>query len=526
MEKKRLVILGIDGGTWKVLTPLINAGKLPNIEKIMDSGIYGILPSTFPPLTIPAWLSMATGKNPGQLGIFGFVKKNEKDFSGSVVNSNDFKKNNTYWDILNQYGYKTFLINHPLLYPYYDIDGIMVGGMGLPNYAKKTHPDSLEKELDDIADGYKTTITQSSKNKEKYIEELNDLLEKQFKAVNFLLTQEWNLFLHVSSISDWLQHGMWEDWVDTNSKFHEDFINIFTQLDKKIGSVLKKIPDTNLIIVSDHGFGSLKENFNLSKWLYKNGYMKKKHFATFRRSIRSIIHLLYKKLKNKQIGKYLKSSKFRSGIWQKQLNIGLPIPPDINIEKSDVIPGHTAGYKGFLYIKNSSKNYEKLKDQVIEKLKKTAKNCKFDIKFYRPDELYHENKMHLAPDIIFKINNFRCNIQISTLNGKIFSNDVSYKNMSGVHRTEGIFIAYGPDIKKGGEIKEASIFDIAPTILHMFNISIPKEMDGRILNEIFREDSEIAKRKPKFVNSTDYNKKQEKIRLKNTIKNLKLNGKI
>ena len=139
IENKKLIIIGIDGGTWKVLRPLINAGKLPNLAQIINNGIHGDLQSTFPPSTIPAWLSMATGKNPGKLGVFDFMTKNEKDFSGKVIHSSEFKRNNTYWDLLNRYGYRTYLINHPLLYPYYDIDGVMVGGMGLPAYANKTH---------------------------------------------------------------------------------------------------------------------------------------------------------------------------------------------------------------------------------------------------------------------------------------------------------------------------------------------------------------------------------------------------
>jgi len=521
MSKKKLVIFGIDGGTWKVLKPLIDAGKLPNIKNIMEGGVYGDLSSTFPPLTIPAWLSMATGKNPGNFGVFSFVKKNEKDFSGKLVTSKDFKKNNTYWDLLNTYGYRTFLINHPMLYPYYDINGVMIGGMGLPAYAKKTHPDYLEKELHDITGGYKTHITHSLKNKDILILELNDLLEKQFIAVDYLLKKDWNLFLHVSSVSDWLQHSMWEDWIDTTSNYHQDFINIFKKLDKKLGSILPKISDTNIIIISDHGFGSLKENFNLSKWLYMNGYMKKIYFASIRKGIRSIMHILYKKIKNKPIGRYFKFSKFSSGIWQKQLNIGLPVPPEININKSVVIPGHTAGYKGSLYIKESTKNYETLKKEIINELNTTAKKYNFNIEILKREDLYHGKKMNLAPDIIFKINNFRCNIQISTLKGKIFSNDISYKNMSGVHRTEGIFMAYGPDIAIGRTIQGVTIYDIAPTILHIFGVPIPKDVDGKVLKDIFRKDSKLGKADIKYKKSNN-----EEMVLKKRIHDLKVSEKI
>ena len=233
------------------------------------------------------------------------------------------------------------------------------------------------------------------------------------------------------------------------------------------------------------------------------------------------MHFLFKRIKNKPIGKYLNIKKFQSGVWQKQLNIGLPIPPEIDIKKSIVIPGHTSGAQGFIYIKDTVENHDKVKKEITEKLKRAGKKYEFDIRIYDQKELYNGNKLHLAPDIIFKINNFGCNIQISTLKGKIFSTNVSFKNMSGVNRTEGIFIAHGPDMKKGRTIKGAKIYDIAPTILHMFNAPIPNDTDGVVLKDIFRDDSVFAKKEIKYERLDDHKKL-----LMKKIKNLKLKGKI
>ena len=46
--------------------------ELPNIRKLAQSGSYGKLESTIPPITVPAWMSMVTGKDPGTLGFYGF----------------------------------------------------------------------------------------------------------------------------------------------------------------------------------------------------------------------------------------------------------------------------------------------------------------------------------------------------------------------------------------------------------------------------------------------------------------------
>ena len=63
---KKLIIIGLDGATYKLIDPLIQQKKLRNIARIKDKGFYGTLESTIPPITAPAWLSMITGKNPGK----------------------------------------------------------------------------------------------------------------------------------------------------------------------------------------------------------------------------------------------------------------------------------------------------------------------------------------------------------------------------------------------------------------------------------------------------------------------------
>ena len=66
------------------------------------------------------------------------------------------------------------------------------------------------------------------------------------------------------------------------------------------------------------------------------------------------------------------------------------------------------------------------------------------------------------------------------------------------HKLHGIFLAHGPGIKKNQKIENAKIYDLAPTILHLFGLPIPNDMDGRVLTELFEEDSELIKRKPNY----------------------------
>jgi len=85
------------------------------------------------------------------------------------------------------------------------------------------------------------------------------------------------------------------------------------------------------------------------------------------------------------------------------------------------------------------------------------------------------------------------------------------------HSQHSIFMATGPDIKKG-KTSPIRIYDFAPTILHMFGLPVPSEMDGKVLKGIFKEESEYAKKEVKY--------ETEKERLDKTIKTLKLKEKI
>jgi len=70
LKDKRLLIIGLDCAPPSLIFD--RADKLPNLNRLMTDGVSGPLRSCDPPITIPAWMVMATGKDPGQLGLYGF----------------------------------------------------------------------------------------------------------------------------------------------------------------------------------------------------------------------------------------------------------------------------------------------------------------------------------------------------------------------------------------------------------------------------------------------------------------------
>jgi len=529
----KLLIIGLDGATWDLLKPLIDEGVTPTLKNLMENGVYGNLESTIPPVTGGAWLSMASGKTPGKTGIIDFLNKKNDLYTLYPTNSNDFKEC-SFWDYLSKANKKVGIFNYPMLFPPYKVNGFMVSGVGSSPDDDISYPSSLKEELEQVAGKYEVSVNYHNKKYENlnlFISDLNRFLEKFEKWVYYTVNQEWDTFFLVFSATDWMQHILWRH-IDRNHplynpksspKYEQEFVKFWHRIDKILGNILEMVPkDTIAFLVSDHGFGPNDQTFNLTKWLTMKEYMVR------RRDIKKILKKYVHKTATvmaKTPVRRLFSSKTIKTVGNALIT---NIADEIDIKRSRAYClGHTIPF-GAVYINASDKEErEEVKAKLLQDLKNISRDIRKEVKvqIYEPKKLYSGEKVNLLPDIIFTINNWRCVIVEDTFDRPLFEEKPFSTRHTGSHRLNGIFLAHGPGIKKGYKIENAKIYDIAPTILHIFGLPIPKDIDGRVLKEIFKDDSEFAKRKTKFVDPSYYEKKREDEMLKEVIKNLKLKGK-
>ena len=536
---KKLIVIGLDGATWNIILPLIKKNKLPTFKKLLESGVSGTLRSTIPPVTGPSWLSFATGKNPGKTGVYDFLNRDGVDLKLKSVSSNNYKGQSV-WDYLSYNGYKTGVVAYPTLYPPYPIKGFMISGIGAPTDGNITYPEELRKELDAVSDGYELVVDYHDlkyNDINRFLKDMNNQTDKQFKVVLHLLnTKDWDSFIYVCSATDWIQHIMWKHIdqshpqydTEISGKYAEEFEKFFQKIDVFLKQLMNF--DANLLIVSDHGFGPQDQCFNLAKWLENKGYLTRKKVTggleiktktKLRQALSFIVQLL-------KLEKFIPESVAN----KVSRSLSTSIANIIDLDKSMAYClGHTIPFGGIYInpdIKNSDK-YEAIKTKVINDIQKLSGDVGKPLKvtIYDSEKIYNGDKVHLAPDIIFTINNWRCVILEENIEGPLFEGKPYSNRHTGSHRLEGIFLAYGKDIKKSYKIEGAKIYDIAPTILHLFGLPIPNDMDGRVLTEIFEPDSELKKEKPVYVGPSYYNKKKsEENRLRTKIKQLKIKGKI
>jgi hypothetical protein len=132
---RRVLVIGLDGATFRLLKPFAESGLMPELGELMASGCHGELRSTFPPLTPPAWSSFMTGKNPGKHGVVSFRRAPVGYRTGDFINANSLRAR-TLWEIVGETGRTVGAINVVPSYPVRPVNGFMVACMLAPPGAK------------------------------------------------------------------------------------------------------------------------------------------------------------------------------------------------------------------------------------------------------------------------------------------------------------------------------------------------------------------------------------------------------
>ena len=520
----RVVVIGLDGATWDLIKPWADKGELPTFKKLMENGSWGYLESTIPPVTGPAWVSFATGKNPGKHGIFDFVYLENDRLK--LHTSKDIKAK-PFYDFLSKKGLKNIIISLPLSFPpTSEFNGIMISDFLYPQ--QDTFPSSKRQYLDDL--DIVPDLTKTSKK--ELLNELIRTLKNRIKlAQTIFLNEEWDFYFVWIGETDSVSHHFWRD-LKGNGYLKEQVKDVFRISDEFLRWVLGNLQENDiLIIMSDHGFGHYPYVIYLNKVLKDRGYLKSvikdvSQDETLSKRIsesgskKKISYIkppkILLKLATHSILKPISRKIYRLLFRSKQIGL----VESVDFKNSRAFVPTSESWSIYLNVKDTHER-ERIRNELINLLNKLEFNGKKVFKrVFTREEIYSGPFIDSAPDILFLTNGFFVDAAVSV--DKLVE---LYKPAS-FHELFGIFLAYGPGIKKGHKIENAKIYDIAPTILHIFGLPIPNDMDGRVLMEIFEEDSEFVKRKPKYVDPSYYKKKQEDENLKKAIKNLKLKGKI
>lgn len=523
-----LYVFALDGASFDLVDKWIEEGRLPVLKEIKESGRFGPLHSTFPPLTGPAWSSFQTGVNPGKHGIYNWMDT-RKTPRGELVNFSSISSDNI-WNIISREGGKIGSISVPMTYPPpEDVNGFVIPGfLTPPKGRRKSFPKGLAKELNSKVPGFRYSprpfIHESSR--EKWVDHLVKVAGSRGEAARYLFSRfsdgkKKELFVVHFFSTDMVQHFLWPE----KDECMEPILRVFKKVDEEIGKVMDRAPDESLFMVmSDHGFGKLDQIFHVNSWLRKEGYLKlKKRWNTKIRNVLAKLGINQHRLK--PLGEFLYPIGKKLNVVDENilnlannnfLNNVFLSPEDVDwsrtlaYSRSNV--GHvrlnTAGCKNLGL--ESKEDRSRLRDEIMEKLRKlrNPRSGKKLASWVKPrEEVYHGSQLEGAPEILFNP------LREKTLGygAAMFLSPRGFTSSfrPGHHRKDGILMACGPGIDKG-QI-EGSIVDVAPTILNSLSVPISRKMDGEVISSI---SPNIPKFKSGPSNSTSSQKKESNDQVK------------
>src|SRR4051812_22449663 len=248
---RRSIAIGLDGTSWNVLEPLLASGRLPNLAGLRERGASGVLESTIPFYTGPAWASFATAASPALHGVYDFTMLREGD-EMSVARQSDLRRV-TYYEQLAREGRRSVLINLPI--DQQEAEGCVIVNSWLTvDDARRIYPLDRRERYRAELDAYQNYPTTFRAPLAEHLEELCLIEERRFALARALFEQEeWDHFFLLFSAPDWLGHHATGRFLAGDPEAREAFLRLYRQLDGYVGWFREAAPDATLAVLSDHG---------------------------------------------------------------------------------------------------------------------------------------------------------------------------------------------------------------------------------------------------------------------------------
>jgi predicted AlkP superfamily phosphohydrolase/phosphomutase len=513
-RQKKVLVVGLDGATFDLIKPWVAAGHLPALDRILREGAHGVLHSTVPPMTAPAWTSFATGVNPGKHGLYDWIAREPDSYTFTPVTALDARAP-TIYTLLSQRDRRVCVLNVPMTFPAVPVNGVMISGMPAPSLSHAvSYPPEALHEIVAAAGDYllypDPGQAYSDSGVDAFLDRLYRTTELRVKAFEHLRSQEpWDFTMVVFNGTDTVSHAMWK-FMDSGhplydparaAKYGHAIRDFYHRVDGYLAHVIAGLDDdTTLFIMSDHGFGPFHKFIHVNNWLIREGFM------AIRPGARSRLKHGMFRAGFAPMAIYNTMMRFGLGALKREVvrGQGQGLLKRLFLSFDDVDWSRTVAYSlgnvGQIFLNVAGREpqgsvqpgaaYETVRSQIVERLAElrdpqTGERIVETI--YRREDVYSGEQVERAPDILFiprRLEYFGFG-EYEFGSHKVIES--MQRGISGTHRLTGVFLAYGAAVKPGGVVEGASLVDLAPTMLHVLGEPVPAHMDGRVLHEVLAD---------------------------------------
>ena len=453
---RKALIIGLDSAPAEIVFD--RRKEFPNLNRLLENGSYGTMRSSDPPITIPAWMVMSTGKDAGRLGLYGFRHRTGPAYDKMWIATAQSINEPAIWDIIGQAGGQSVLVSVPPSYPPRPLAGNRIGCFITPGADKDyTYPKELKAEIEEKFGPYLFDVPFRIENRAEILKEIYRMTEKRFEVIHYLMrTKPWNLFMFVEIGVDRVQHAFWKFFDKTHhlyeagNEFEAVIVDYYKFVDEKIGALLKEAGDDTVVLaVSDHGAKRMKGAFCINEWLIAEG----------------------------------------------DLVLGAVPARGASIEKTPIDWAKTkawgwGGYYARVFLNVEGRepqgiikpaDYEKEREALAERLRgiRGPNGEKWATQVIKPNE-YYDDARGDYPDLMVYFDDLYWRSAGTLGWGTMYLAENDTGPDDAVHAQHGMYIFYDPQAKVSAR-KDIDITDIAPTVLKALGLPVPADMKGRSL---------------------------------------------
>jgi predicted AlkP superfamily phosphohydrolase/phosphomutase len=461
MRFEKVLIVGLDSAAPALVFDRWRH-ELPTLSALIARGAHGRMLSTHPPITVPAWTSMMSSRDPGELGFYGFRNRKDHSYDGYAFATSGQVKVPRLWDRLGKAGFRTIVLGVPQTYPPSPVNGEMVTCFLTPSTKSRyTHPPELQAEVERVTDGYILDVEDfRTADKAALLGRIYEKTAKHLRLAKHLIrTRPWDFFMLVEMGVDRIHHGFWSHMDPAHPKyeagnpFESAIRDYYRHIDAELAELLSLCPpETLVLVVSDHGAKKMEGGICFNQWLIEQGHLTLASPVT----------------RPTPIGK-------------------------VPIDWSRTRAWGDGGYYGRLFMNVRGRepsgtiapgDYERVRSDLIAAIEAIAdpQGRPIGTRACRPEELYR-TVTGVAPDLIvyFGDLDWRSVGAVGMEGIHTFENDTGPDEPN--HDWHGIFVlsTAGAPAPLQGPLPDVSIYDVAPTLLGLLGQPIPEGLVGRPL---------------------------------------------
>ncbi len=423
----KTVVLALDGLPYSFITDMYKKGEFQHL----GSPKFQKMTSVYPTVSSVAWSSFMTGKNPGKHNVFGLTDKKPGSEELHITNSKELRSQ-TLWNYLGEKKKKVFVMNVPLTYPPYKVNGKMVSGSLCSDLTKGTYPSEFASELYKLGYKINTDSSLAFESLDKFLKNLYKTFKTRRRVMFHYLEDKWDFMMFQFMETDRINHFMFGNYLD-GDRYADKFLKFYKKIDDMVGKLkISLAEDDKLIILSDHGFTKLEKEVQLNRWFMEEGYLEKvKDYSKIRQDTKAyslVPGRIYINLEGR--------------------------------EKNGSVP---------------KSEYNRLRDEIIEKLwniRDPMSGREIIDNIFKREELYSGPYIKNAPDILVHP---KKGYDLKSKFGKVEFVNKGLRN--GMHTYDDAFLYSNMPLIGDNP----NIMDLFPTIVEMMKVKPPKDLDGRSL---------------------------------------------